>query len=213
MSSLIDLILLNESMNETIFYSLKKNLKSKIIPLIFYSCEEDNYSCCFFIWESILKCTNNLNKIDANFWFLMNTKKAFIPKFLNLMRCYANRNANIQNIEIIFSNLTPLISKLTTVFDSNERIQFYKEVFAKLNDVFINYTESTNRNRATKSNRIIIRQTIFDLAGFVISELNIYEENDYFDFIQYILSNNVCTFFILFHTKEKFYILKCFFFC
>ena len=199
LSSLIDSILLNDSFiraekSQLKVKSLRENLKLKLIPLVFYSCDEDNYACSFFAWQSILKCINNMNKIDENFWPLLNVRKAFIPKLIALLRSHANQNSNSQNVEIVYPALAPLISKLSSVFsleNTDEKLNFYKDVFAKLNDAINkeNTLVASRPKSASASNRTLILDAIFDCSGYVFAELG--DQNEAQAFIDLIISNYV----------------------
>ena len=140
----------------------KKKLKAKLIPLVFYACDEDNHTCSYYVWQSISKCLNNFDTIDDDFWSLLNVKKAFIPKLIALMRQHANGNANSHG----------LLQKLTKVFGINheERLEFYNDFFNKISDCL--FKESNIRNRFSfELNRNIMINALFDCLSFVISEL------------------------------------------
>ena len=157
------------------FMTFHKNLKLKIVPLVFYACDEDSQTCCFYVWESILKCLKNSDRLDPDIWSLLNVKKAFIPKLTSLLKNHANGNANNQNIEIVYAGLAPLIRKLDKIFTDEERIEFYKDFFAKLNDaVFKESSVKTRFNFA--SNRIRMVYALFDCLSFV------FENKHNFDF-------------------------------
>jgi len=122
LSSLIELILINESLKEAetsepLIASLRVNLKNKLVPLVFYSCDEDSNQVAYFVWQSILKCLKFLCRPgeafveeQTSFWSLMNVKKTFLPKLIALLRHHANGNANSQNVETL--SLTVLRSWL-----------------------------------------------------------------------------------------------------
>ena len=173
---------------------LRKTLKCKLIPMVFYACDEDNYVCAFYAWQSILKCVNLVFELEENFWSLLNAKKAFVPKLISLLRSHANGNANNQNIDVIFVSLRPLFAKLTKAFENDdEKISFYHEFFAKLYDVITKETSTVNklRNNSTASRNKVIC-AFFDCLNLNENELS--QSEQYFDFYQQTTSNYVRNF-------------------
>lgn len=187
----MDTIVLNEKLNNSELDTFRQNLKQKLIPLVFYSCEEDNSACSYYVWQSILKCIQNL---DANFWSLLNVKKTFLPKLIGLLRSHANDKANSQNVEIVFTSLLPLISKLTPIFDDlKEKLQFYKDLFSKINDAIGKESTSVLKTRqyAANVNKTKIIDSLFDCAVFVINELSQRDELEATEFIHLIITNYI----------------------
>jgi hypothetical protein len=133
-----------------------------------------------------------MHKLDENFWSLLNVKKAFIPKLIALLRSHANQNLNSQNVEIVYPALAPLISKLSSVFNENinEKLNFYKDVFSKLNDAFSKENASVSRPKsAFASNRTLVLDAILECSAFVLTELA--DQNEAQEFIDLIVSNYV----------------------
>ena len=190
LSSLIDLVLINESLKEAetsepLVATLRANLKSKLVPLVFYSCDEDSNQVAYFVWQSILKCLKFLCRPrvaftdeQTSFWSLMTVKKTFLPKFIALLRHPANGNANSQNVELVFVSLLPIVSRLSIVFSSNEEfVEFLRDFFTRVNDgvtreiaIKVRYNNGVNRNRMIDA--------FFDCAGFVVGYLNSVEAVD-----------------------------------
>lgn len=211
---LIDLEKTNE--NVELF---RKNLITKIIPLVFYACDEDNNACAYFVWSSIVKCLNNSQVIienkkfdeNNNFWSLLNVKKAFIPKLIALIRHHGNGNANSQNCEIIFSSLILLLTKLSSAFDSeNEKLIFYKEFFAKLNDAINNINKDAN-SKTRAGNIVSIRAkmicSLFDCLTFAVNELVTNDSTN--EFCYFAIENYVSIIILFFSvTKIKIKLLK-----
>jgi hypothetical protein len=206
-----DLINLGET-NENVAL-FRKNLITKIIPLVFYACDEDNNSCAYFVWSSIVKCLNNsqiiiqdknVDEQENNFWSLLNVKKAFIPKLIALIRHHGNGNANSQNSEIIFSSLFLLITKLSSSFDSNsgnvdEKLIFYKDFFSKLYDAINNIgKDAGSKTRAGNHNfvRTKMINALFDCLTYAIYEIDKYDSTN--DFGSFAIENYVSIVF-LFH--------------
>ena len=171
------------------------------MPLVFYSCDEDNYTCSFYAWQSVLKCIANTHKLNndddgTQFWSLLNVRKAFIPKLIALLRSHANQNVNSQNVEIVYPALAPLISKLSdgvfvnTSSSIDEKLTFYKDVFVKLNDaVCRDNATSAVKSRVSISNRTLIVDAIFDCSSCVIDELS--DQNEAKTFLETIISDYV----------------------
>lgn len=210
MNSLLDRLIINESLNkvegtEPALARIRENLRAKLVPLIFYSCDEDNNTCAYFIWQAILKCIKHLCKENGDeaatsqtaFWSLINTKKTFIPKLIALLRHHANGNANSQNIDLVFIALLPLISKLNSVFLNNdERLAFFKDLFAKISDG-IAREQSLKLRANTGANRNKIINAMFDCLVVVVNFLiestsDQKEESDKIEqFFQEIVLKNV----------------------
>jgi hypothetical protein len=188
----------------------RRHLKVKIVPLVFYACDEDNNSCSYYVWSSIVKCLNNFDTIQretnnssSNFWSLLNVKKAFIPKVIALIRNHGNGNANSQNSEIVFSSLYLLVKQLSTAFsdqqeenENHEKLNFYKDLFSKLYDG-VNASKEANKNvgrfNNTGSIRTKIISSLFDCLTYVINELtqkDQYNESSK-EFILFAITNYV----------------------
>lgn len=180
LSNLIDILLANEALHgleasNALVHSIRSQLQSKLVPLVFYSCDEDNNSCAFYIWQAILKCAKHMCTDDAekqtSFWTLMNTKKTFLPKLTALLRHHGNGNANSQNVALVYVSLLPVISRLDSVFETNEeRLEFYKDLFTRLHDgiarensVKTRYNDGTNRN--------YMIDAFFDCSQFCTNQL------------------------------------------
>ena len=151
---------------------IKTNLRNKLVPLVFYSCDEDNNTCSYFVWQSILKCTQHLLGLDGTtFWSLLNVKKTFIPKLVALLRHHANGNANSQNVDIVYSSLMPLIKKLNCTFaNDEEKLVFYSDILSKLNDAISKEMPSKLRhNWCANRNKMI--EAMFDCIGVAVEEL------------------------------------------
>jgi hypothetical protein len=130
--------------------------------------------------------------VEKNFWSLFNVKKAFLPKLIALLRSHANGNANVQNIEIIYSPcLSLILEKLNSgggVFvagdlsDSssleNEKLAFYRDILGKLFDAVVRDTANVNSrfglNEANKSKKIT---TFFDCLVVIVQEF-VYKKNE-----------------------------------
>ncbi|RNA12496.1 E3 ubiquitin- ligase listerin [Brachionus plicatilis] len=139
-SNVINFILLNKNLvaqeqNED--FTFRKNLRAKLIPLVFYALDEDNELSCQFIWKSIVECLTCSDLLEpTNIWSLINVKKAFIPKLISLLRNHGNGSANSLNIETIYPCLSHLLKHLRKIFDSaDEKFSFYREFLAKINDL------------------------------------------------------------------------------
>ena len=104
--------------------NLGEKFKVKMIPLVFYACDEDDYSSSTIIWQAILKCVTNYPEC----WSLVNIKKAFLPKLYALLRKY---NANL-NREEMYSTVLQLVKSmpLNLVEDKG----FYNEIMLKMSD-------------------------------------------------------------------------------
>lgn len=205
-SQLIDFVLLNNSLIELEklepSFKFTKTLKAKIIPLVFYACDEDNQTCCFYVWQSILKCLNRSDLLDkyeennSTFWNLINVKKAFLPKLIALMRNHGNGNANSQNVEIIFPSLSLLVNKLVsnvyTQDSLEEKILFYKDFSSK---IFDSISKDTNAAQKTRfifaSNRVKIINAFFDTYSFIYEDLICQDSQTGFEFCEQVLLNNV----------------------
>ena len=204
-NSILDNLIVNKSLmqlskQDVSLLAFRKNLKAKIVPLVFYSCDEDSQTCSYFVWKSILKSLTYFNSEsdyregDADFWSLLNVKKAFIPKLIALLKNHANGNANSQNVEIIYDSLAALLSNLSGVFDNdnNEKLNFYKEFFLKLSDAIFKETNFKNRSNFL-NNKARMVYSMFDCMGLALNDLlkeeNIPSEN--VDFCSYAISNYV----------------------
>ncbi len=177
---MIDVLLINEKLYELdtsdpLVQTIRSQLQAKLVPLVFYSCEEENNSCAFYIWQAILKCTKHMCKDElvkqTSFWSLMNTKKTFIPKLLALLRHHGNGNANSQNVVLVYVSLLPVISKMSSVFETvEERLEFYRDFFAKINDGIVR--DASVRTRFNDSgNRNCMIDAFFDCSHFCLSQL------------------------------------------
>ncbi len=203
-NSTIDSVLVNKHLDQLSQIDLgllnfRKNLKLKIVPLVFYACDEDNQSCCYFVWQSIVKLLRHFNnRVDADaedFWSLLNAKKTFVPKLIALMKNHANGNANNQNLEIVYDSLHFLIKNLSSLFADNneEKLNFYKDFFVKLSDAI--FRQSNVKSRYTFLNdRSKFINAMFGCLGFVLDDL-IKEEDinptENLEFCSYAISNYV----------------------
>ncbi len=184
------MILINESLKEAetsepLIASLRTNLKNKLVPLVFYSCDEDSNQVAYFVWQSILKCLKFLCRPgeafveeQTSFWSLMNVKKTFLPKLIALLRHHANGNANSQNVELVFVSLLPIVSRLSVVFSTTEEyVEFLREFFTRVNDgITREITIKVRFNNGISRNRMI--DAFFDCAAFVVGYLNSAEAVD-----------------------------------
>jgi E3 ubiquitin-protein ligase listerin len=179
-NSLIDHLVLNKTIvkifsNDIALMQMIDHLKAKIVPLVFYACDEDNHTCSYFAWNSIAKLLNGFltiedhdNQMATNFWQLINVKKAFVPKLIALLRRQAKGEANSQNIEIVYSTLPLLVSKLSDTFTSDEeKSSFYIELFSRISDALI-IKEQAPMIRVNASNRIKILSSFFDCLSLVL---------------------------------------------
>jgi hypothetical protein len=151
------------------------NLKSKTIPLIFYACDEENEACASFIWQSIEKCLRN--PIDANIWQFFNVKKAFVPKLIALLKNHSNGNANVQNVDTVYSGVSELLRRMgrSSVFSNNE---LFEEKLGLYRDVMVKLFESVAKETSVKMSRsrqdsIRMRKiaTFFDCLADVVNDL------------------------------------------
>ena len=95
-----------------------------MIPLVFYACDDEDYSSSTIIWQTIQKCVLNYPEC----WNLVNIKKAFLPKLYSLLRKY---NANL-NREAMFFTVTKLVENIpNTVVEDKV---FYNEILLKMNE-------------------------------------------------------------------------------
>jgi hypothetical protein len=156
---------LNES--EPNLATFVANLKGKIIPLVFYACDEDNQAACYFVWSCMLKCL----RVSDNVWTHMNAKKAFLPKLLSLLKQHASGKANCQNVEIIYPALPKLVNKIDLIFETHEeRTAFYSELFAKLKQGV--GSDATNKQRFVQNkSKSQITCSLFDCLTIVIKAL------------------------------------------
>jgi len=170
--SIVETVLLNDQLeqlseSEPNLVTFSANLKGKIIPLVFYACDEDNQAACYYIWSSMLKC---LRVVD-NVWAHMNAKKAFLPKLLTLLKHHASGKANSQNVEIVYPALPRLVNKIDLIFETNdERTTFYNELFAKLKQSL--GSDATNKQRFVQNkSKSQITCSLFDCLTVVIKTL------------------------------------------
>lgn len=204
-NSTLDNLLINKSLadlskSDSGLMELRKNLKAKIIPLVFYACDEDNQSCCFFVWQSILKSlkyfNNKSDTVTEDFWSLLNAKKAFIPKLIALMKNHANGNANNQNVVTIYESLSFLLRNLSSLFVENneEKLNFYKDFFVKLSDAIFRQSNIKNRFNFL-SDRSKMIDAMFDCLSFVLDDLISEDSNknhtDYLEYCSFSISNYV----------------------
>ncbi len=200
--SLIDHVILNSSLiemksNESVV-NFRRNLKSKLIPLLFYAIDEENSTCSFYVWNSVLKFMKNLNGLDEeNFWSLINVKKAFVPKLVSLLRNHANGNANMQNAEVIFAALCPLLNNISSVYDESldEKTAFFKDILTKLYDGISKESNVRSARFGYAANRAKMMVTLFDVSSFMLDNLlkshNETTQNQIFEFFSANISSNV----------------------
>jgi hypothetical protein len=195
--SLIDHVLLNRSLVQlrttasttaaplsslsTRVINIRQQLKSKLVPLVFYAIDEDSTTCSFFVWNSVLKIIKNAAVLNAEednggcFWSLMNVKKAFVPKLVALLRSHANGNANAQNIEVVYASLCPLVSCMSVVYEDSveEKLALYKDIVGKLYDGVAKEVASGGRGQrfGFASNRAKMIGALFDTASFIFENL------------------------------------------
>jgi hypothetical protein len=104
--------------------NLNEKFKIKMIPLVFYACDEEDYSSSTTIWHIIHKCITNYPEC----WNIVNIKKAFLPKLYSLLRRY---NTNL-NREAMYSTILPLVKNIpSNVVD--EKL-FYSDILGKMNE-------------------------------------------------------------------------------
>jgi hypothetical protein len=200
--SLIDHVILNRSLiemksNETVA-NLRKNFKSKLIPLVFYAIDEENSTCSFYVWNSVLKFMKNLTALDdENLWSLINVKKALVPKLISLLRNHANGNANTQNAEVIYASLCPLLNNISSVYDDNfeEKMAFFKDMVTRVCDGIAKESSTRSLRFGHASNRAKMINALFDVASFMLDNL-LKSESDatreqIFEFASTHISSNV----------------------
>lgn len=203
LSNLIDILLTNETLqgleaSDPLIKSIRSQLQSKLVPLVFYSCDEDNNSCAFYVWQAILKCAKHICTDDAekqaSFWTLMNTKKTFMPKLIALLRNHGNGNANSQNVALVYVSLLPVISRLDPVFETSaERLEFYKNLFTRLNDAIAREISTKTRyNDGTSRNYMI--DAFFDCMQFCLLNQFVKEKVNNIDFFQQVTQKYVSFF-------------------
>lgn len=178
LSFVIEIILLNKNLivkenNED--FKFRKNLESKLIPLVFYALDEDNELSCQFVWKSILKCLTCSDILDAtNFWSLINVKKTFMPKLMSVLRNHGNGTANQLNISTICPCLSQLLSKLRPTFDSDdEKLVFYKEFLSKINQLCSRQLSTIPKIRFTDADviRTAIIKAYFESLFVILDDL------------------------------------------
>lgn len=207
-SSLLDHVILNKSFIESDqekLKSLRQNLKAKVVPLVYYALDEDNSVCSYYVWNSIVKIEKSLPSSGSDsFWTLMNTKKAFIPKLVSLLRQHSNGNANTQNADFIYPNLSGLINSLikSDVFtDSEEKAAFLRDILDKLYDGVSKHASSSSSSRVLpRFDQSCVKErmtsSLFDCSSLVLKEnLNQFSQSDLdtrpkiFNFSQQIINH------------------------
>jgi hypothetical protein len=123
-------------------------LKSKIVPLVFYACDEENSQCASLIWSAMKR---SIEEGGNNALELVNVRKAFLPKLIALLKAHANGNANSQNVETVYSGLNDIVSPvLRRVLEEGgfeEAAQLGKDLMAKLFDSVVKDSSSQVRTR------------------------------------------------------------------
>ena len=170
LSSLVDVVVLNESLlGDQAALAFRATLTGKLVPLVFYACDEEHQVCSFYVWQAIAKLatasTSTSTTNLTNLWSLLNVKKAFVPKLLAVLRSHAtggqaNTSAS-SNGEHILPSLCLLVSKLRVVFDEagvDELAAFYKELLARLYEMARkDALASVNNSGASSSSSKITR--------------------------------------------------------
>jgi hypothetical protein len=151
-------------------------IQSKVVPLVFYSCDEDNYNCSYHIWQSITKCLNDTST-NSSLWSLFDVKKTFQPKLVSLLRRHANGNANSQNISIVFSSLLLVISKISKQYTLlDEKLNFYNDFYSR----FYNAVQATTNSSGSSvklysnqnaTNHRIVLNSFIDCVCFAADDL------------------------------------------
>ena len=104
--------------------NLNEKFKIKMIPLVFYACDEEDYSSSTIIWKTIFKCVTKYPEC----WNLVNIKKAFLPKLYSLLRKY---NGNL-NREEMYSTVLEIVKNIpSNIVDDKV---FYNEITSKMNE-------------------------------------------------------------------------------
>ena len=202
--SLIENFILNRNLtscksNDSLFLlSIITHLRAKLIPLVFYAIDEDNTTCSYFVWNSVLKLMRN-NTDEENVWSMINVKKAFVPKWIALLKSHANGNANTQNVEIVYAAICPLLSSLAIVYNQanemDEKLTLYKDVLTKLNDSVVNDLNSTVRSTrfGYTTSRAKMVNALFDTSSLILADLvgQSNTKDELFSFCTLFLLNNV----------------------
>lgn len=156
---------------EPILNNLADTLKKKIIPLCFYACDEDSFECASLVWSVIRQSL--MLYANSEIFDLINVKKAFIPKFISLLKAHSNCNANTQNTETVYSLLSVLVPRLGQAFEADsqdERLAFYKNILDYLFDGVVK-SGSQAKLRANKENIMDIKIVgFFDCFSSLIAQ-------------------------------------------
>lgn len=96
-----------------------------MIPLVFYACDEEDYTCSSIIWRGIHNFISNYKEC----WSLVNIKKAFLPKLYSLLR----RNTAI-NREAMYACMLPLVKNMPAQSVVDDIKLFYYEILSKMQE-------------------------------------------------------------------------------
>lgn len=163
---------------------LVETLKGKIIPLLFYSCDDDNAECARLIWSGMRRSLASND--EPNILGLVNVKKAFVPKLISLLKAHANGNANSQNIEAVYTGLGELVRRIGQTYEAclEDKLAFYKDIIGKLFDAVVKDTgqgrfrftqDTVDRSRKITAFFECLHEIfcdIFDKSCAFISEIN-----------------------------------------
>lgn len=175
----------------TLIGPLIDNLKKKIIPLIFYSCEEENHQCASLIWSGIRQCMISLDPYDV--LVLVNIKKSFLPKFLALLKPTSTRY-NTDNTQIIFSLLIDIVPRVGKCLDfesqDDDQLTFYNEVLKKLCDGILKTASGQSKQKMNQEASVQSGISAF-FDSFCVIYIQIAEKTTSLAFFSDIIINDV----------------------
>lgn len=188
---------------EPLLIKLADTLKRKIIPLVFYACDEENTQCASLIWSSIRRCLSVDEQHHPDILSLVNVKKAFIPKLVAFLKSLSSSCcSDMQSVEMVFASLSLLIPRLGREFDAekslDERLAFYQNILDVLLDGVLKQQQQQVQIKANIEALINIKVFGFFesfCAAFdqLVTDESIHESTtpQIFDFLSKIVQDNV----------------------
>lgn len=150
LATILDSIVFKKTLNESTRSPLEQTLENKIIPLLFYACDEEHTQCASLIWSSMRKSLDQNEDVLS----LVNVRKAFVPKLIALLKAHANGNANPHNVETVYVGLGAIVRRVLGRLRREqagveEELTFGKDLMTKLFDSVARPT--VNAPRGTRS--------------------------------------------------------------